>query len=139
MIEDVDLFFPRHGHDSQDMELVAILNSLIKQDKIMLIATTRRPEHIALNVRSLFQDEIHLQIPTPDERFYMMNHLYENKFFSNKLLMEKDIRSLSSKAHAFVAADIAQWCRLAEEDALLKNLDQGNSRKILNKLILTIF
>ncbi|KAG2209933.1 hypothetical protein INT47_003368 [Mucor saturninus] len=123
LIEDLDLFFPRHGQDSQDMELMAILNTLLKGDKIMVIATSRRPEHIALNIRTLFQDEIQLQIPTPDERFYMMNHLYESKFFAHNLLDEKDIKLLSSRAHAFVAADIAQWCRLAEEDALCQNLN----------------
>lgn len=129
LIEDIDLFFPRHGQDSQDMELVSVLDTFLKQEKIMLIATTRRSEHVALNVRTLFQDEIHLQIPTPDERFYMMNHLYETKFFAHNLLVEKDIKSLSSRAHAFVAADIAQWCRLAEEDALHQNSDQGKRIK----------
>lgn len=127
LIEDLDLFFPRHGQDSQDMELMAILNTLLKQEKIMLVATSRRPEHIALNVRTLFQDEIHLQIPTPDERFCMMNHLYETKFSMNTSLNKNDIKLLSSRAHAFVAADIAQWCRLAEEDALCQNLDAGKT------------
>lgn len=127
LIEDLDLFFPRHGQESQDMSLLGILGTLVEQAKVMLIATTRRPDHIAFDVRHLFQDEIHLQIPTPDERFSMMRYIYDHYFQSNKTLNDNNIQLLSSKAHAFVAADIAQWCRLAEEDALNKNLDQGKS------------
>jgi AAA+ superfamily predicted ATPase len=126
LIEDLDLFFPRHGQDTHDMGLATILNS--QQNKIMLIATSRRLDQITPDIRSLFQDEIHLQIPTPEERFYMMKHLYQDKFYSNMHLKEKDIRLLSSKAHAFVAADLAQWCVLSEEDALLKNMDQGKEQ-----------
>lgn len=125
LIEDLDLIFPRHNQDTHDMGLVAIFNSVIQDNKVMMIATTQRPDQISPNIRALFQDEIHLQIPTPEERFYIMKHLYQQTFYSNTHLKEKDIRSLSSRAHAFVAADLAQWCRLAEEDALLKSMDQG--------------
>ncbi|CAO3630334.1 unnamed protein product [Mucor hiemalis] len=137
LLEDIDLFFPRHSQDSQDMGLYAILNTLVQQNKLMLIATSRRPDQISPNIRSLFFDEIHLQIPTPEERFYMMNHLYRDLFYSNQQMKEKDIQNLSSRAHAFVAADIAQWCRLAEEDALINNNPQvsvDNFERVFEKV-----
>ncbi|KAI9261926.1 P-loop containing nucleoside triphosphate hydrolase protein [Helicostylum pulchrum] len=124
LIEDLDLFFPRQGQE--DTGLLSIVSSLAQQAKLMLIATTRRPDYIAFDVRPLFQDEIHLQIPTPDERFHMMRYIYNHDFLCAKTLSDQDIQLLSSKAHAFVAADISQWCRLAEEDALIKKLDQVN-------------
>ncbi|KAG2236380.1 hypothetical protein INT48_008362 [Thamnidium elegans] len=130
LIEDLDLFFPRQGQE--DMSLLPIVSSLVQQEKLMLIATTRRPDHIAFDVRPLFQDEIHLQIPTPDERFHMMKYIYNREFLCIKSLSDQAIQLLSSKAHAFVAADIAQWCRLAEEDALIKKLDQVDIKNFDN-------
>lgn len=124
LIEDIDLFFPRHGQETRDASLAAYLNELVQQNKVMLVATTRRPDHVALDIRVLFQDEISLQIPTPEERFYMMQHIYQSSF-NLAAIKETEIRLLSSKAHAFVAADLAQWCRLAEEDAIVHQIDQG--------------
>lgn len=122
VLDDLDLFFPRD--EPQDMSLLGMLKDLINDNEIMIIATTRRPDAIATNIRILFQDEIHLQIPTPDERFSILQHIYRS-YFPQQVLNASDIRSLSSMAHAFIAADLAQWCRLAQEDAILRNKDQG--------------
>lgn len=124
LIKDIDLFFPRHGQETQDASLAVYLNGLVQQNKLMLVATTRRPDHVALDIRVLFQDEISLQIPTPEERFHMMQYVYQ-KGFRHPVLKESQIRVLSSKAHAFVAADLAQWCRLAEEDAIIDQSNHG--------------
>ncbi|KAI8084052.1 P-loop containing nucleoside triphosphate hydrolase protein [Gilbertella persicaria] len=82
----------------------------------MLIATTRRPDHIAIDIRILFTDEIHLQIPTPYERFHILSACVPHAEFN--------VSALSARAHAFVAADLAQWCKRAEENAAL----QGRER-----------
>jgi SpoVK/Ycf46/Vps4 family AAA+-type ATPase len=126
LIEDIDLFFPRHGQETRDTSLAACLNELVQQNKLMLVATTRRPDHVALDIRVLFQDEVILQIPTPKERFYIMKHIYQSSF-NLADIKESQIQLLSSKAHAFVAADLAQWCRLAEEDAIVQHSNQGIS------------
>lgn len=125
LIEDLDLFFPRRGQSTQDPTLAAILQSLIQQNKIMLIATTRRPDHIAIDIRTLFQDEVNLQIPTPVERKHMMFYIYKSYLPSNTDITEHDIERLSSRAHAFVAADLAQWVRLAEENSIMNKKLQG--------------
>lgn len=91
----------------------------------MLVATTRRPDHIAIDVRTLFQDEISLQIPTPTERKHMMYHTFRTYFPTNTDITEHDIEQLSSRAHAFVAADLALWVKLAEEDAIMSKKSQG--------------
>lgn len=132
LIEDLDLFFPRHGQSTQDPTLAAILQSLIQQKKNMLIATTRRPDHIATDVRTLFQDEVNLQIPTPVERNHIMFHIYKSYFPSNTDITEHDIERLSSRSHAFVAADLAQWIKLAEEDAIMNKKSQGIYQIALN-------
>ncbi|KAL7330496.1 hypothetical protein PS15p_205430 [Mucor circinelloides] len=124
LIEDLDLFFPRHGQSTQDPSLAALLQSLVQENRIMLVATTRRPDHIAIDVRTLFQDEISLQIPTPTERKHMMYHTFRTYFPTNTDITEHDIEQLSSRAHAFVAADLALWVKLAEEDAIMSKKSQ---------------
>ncbi|GAN10066.1 hypothetical protein MAM1_0317c09601 [Mucor ambiguus] len=117
LIEDLDLFFPRHGQSTQDPSLAVILQTLMQENKIMLVATTRRPDHIAMDIRTLFQDEISLQIPTPTERKHMMYHTFATCFSTNVDITEHDIEQLSSRAHAFVAADLALWVKLAKQEA----------------------
>ncbi|CEP16598.1 hypothetical protein [Parasitella parasitica] len=133
LIEDLDLFFPRHGQSTQDPSLAAVLESLIQQNTIMLVATTRRPDHIALDVRTLFQDQVNLQIPTPIERKHMMYHVFKSYFPSSKDITEHDIERLSSRAHAFVAADLAQWIKLAEEDSIINKQSDGSSAFSIKK------
>lgn len=122
VLDDIDLFFPRD--ETPDMALLDMLKELTHDNKTMIVATTRRADAITSNIRILFQDEIHLQLPTPDERYSMLQYIYQT-CFTNHVLNESDIRSLSSMAHAFIAADLAQWCRLAEEDAIINNKDHG--------------
>ncbi|KAI8646725.1 hypothetical protein BD408DRAFT_359192, partial [Parasitella parasitica] len=91
----------------------------------MLVATTRRPDHIALGVRTMFHDKVNLQIPTPVERKHIMRHIYESFSPSNTDVTQYDIEQLSFKAHAFVAADLSRWAVLAEEDAIMNKQSRG--------------
>lgn len=127
LIEDVDLFFPRHGQSTQDPSLAALLQSLMQESKVMLVATTRRPDHVAMDVRTLFQDEIGLQIPTPTERKHMMKHTFTTVFPAGTAITEHGMEQLSARAHAFVAADLALWVQLAEQEAIKSKRAQGKS------------
>ncbi|KAI8986553.1 hypothetical protein BDB01DRAFT_720223 [Pilobolus umbonatus] len=86
------------------------------QQPIMIIGTTRHPKRILPSIHRLFQDEIHLQIPTPQQRLIIMKNLCTA--FHHSVLTDEDILTLSSSAHAFIAADMARWCRLAEKNAI---------------------
>lgn len=122
VLDDVDLFFPRD--ETHDLSLLEMVKRLINDSKVMVVATTRRPDAIPTNIRSLFSDEIQLQIPTPNERFHIMQHICQS-YFAQQAFTVSEIQSLASMAHAFIAADVAQWCRLAEENAITNNRNQS--------------
>ncbi|KAG0739426.1 hypothetical protein G6F57_005107 [Rhizopus arrhizus] len=124
LIEDLDLFFSRNTSEAQDSELLPMFSQFLKQRKVMVVAITQRPEQVVLDIRSQFDDEIHLQIPTPRERAYIMQHIYYNNFEDHSHISLDDIKQLSSRAHGFVAADLMHWFQLAEEAALSKGSDK---------------
>ncbi|KAG0184293.1 hypothetical protein DFQ28_011432, partial [Apophysomyces sp. BC1034] len=122
VLEDVDLLYPKDG-TAQNLGLTATLNEFLDTIKpqrrtnlyrTILVGTSRHPALISTDVHNLFQDEIMFQIPTPGERITIVQYLFR----SLRLTDDIDPREISAHAHAFVAADLAHWCRLAEEAAL---------------------
>lgn len=69
------------------------------------------------------QDEIVLQIPTPNERHALLQHLAQGLQLDKNVSLE----ALSAQAHAFVAADLARWCQLALEAAHADQSEIGTS------------
>lgn len=59
------------------------------------------------------QDEIVLQVPTPNERLALLRHMAQGLRLDKNVSLEE----LSARAHAFVAADLSRWCQLALEAA----------------------
>ncbi|CEG67155.1 hypothetical protein RMATCC62417_03622 [Rhizopus microsporus] len=140
LIEDLDLFFSKNASEPQDDELFPILSQFLKQHHIMVISTTRRPDQLPLEVRSWFDDEIHLQIPTPIERLCIMQHIYDSCFHIRTTLNQDELYQLSFMAHGFVPADIMHWFQLAEESALLEGnayVTIDNFKNTLHKVKLT--
>ncbi|CEG76268.1 hypothetical protein RMATCC62417_11187 [Rhizopus microsporus] len=129
LIEDLDLFFSKNASEPQDNELFPILSQFLKQHHIMVISTTRRPDQLPLEVRSWFDDEIHLQIPTPIERLCIMQHIYDSYFHIRTTLNQDELYQLSFMAHGFVPADIMHWFQLAEESALLEGNAYGTGHR----------
>jgi SpoVK/Ycf46/Vps4 family AAA+-type ATPase len=61
-------------------------------------------------------------IPTPKERAVMLAYLTERTLLK---MDNVDTLSLASQAHAFMASNLAQWCRLAEEKAIQESCSKG--------------
>ncbi|KAF7724657.1 hypothetical protein EC973_000829 [Apophysomyces ossiformis] len=129
LLEDIDLFCPK-GENVQNLGFTAALHEFIEtvqrrsdSHRILLIGTSRQPALVVNDVRNLFQvrqDEIQFQIPTPDERLMILVYLFQSLTLSDDI----DPRELSAHAHAFTAADLAHWCRLAEEAAMEDGCDR---------------
>ena len=68
---------------------------------------------MSTDARSLFEDQITLQIPTPNERLALLHYLVQPL----DLAVDVDLEILNGQAHAFVAADMARWCHLTLEIA----------------------
>ncbi|CDH50574.1 aaa family cdc48 subfamily [Lichtheimia corymbifera JMRC:FSU:9682] len=120
IIEDIDLLFPKKDTSIQEPGLLPALQRILRSfqnethaGRAIVVATTRDPYAIQGTVRSLFEDEIVLQIPTPNERHALLQHLAQGLQLDKNVSLE----ALSAQAHAFVAADLARWCQLALEAA----------------------
>ncbi|KAI8368083.1 P-loop containing nucleoside triphosphate hydrolase protein [Blakeslea trispora] len=128
LIEDIDLFFPQQG-DVQDRSLLSLFTRWAQKNQMMMIATTRHPNHIATGIRPLFTDEIQLDIPTPEERFHMLSLCLTPSNF--------DVMTLARRAHAFVAADLAKWCqkaRLYAHQQGRDTLDREDFEAVFNQI-----
>ncbi|KAI7904134.1 P-loop containing nucleoside triphosphate hydrolase protein [Cokeromyces recurvatus] len=140
LMEDIDSFFPGHGEIDNGV-LIKMLQTWLQtiHHQVGFIATTRHPERISTHAFHLFKDEIQLDIPIPEERYKIMQHIIKQSHFS-MIGDDKLIRQLSNQAHAFVAADLAHWCRLAEEDAIKnkqQKVGQDNFERTLKHVKLT--
>ncbi|RCH79510.1 hypothetical protein CU098_001732, partial [Rhizopus stolonifer] len=119
LIKDIDLFF---GRTSESQDLLPLFSQFLKQYKVLVLATTQRADQISVDVRALFDQEIHFEIPMPNERLSMMQHIHEQ--FTNQNLDPKDLEELASRAHGFTAADIMHWFQETEQEALLEKSSQ---------------
>jgi SpoVK/Ycf46/Vps4 family AAA+-type ATPase len=122
LIEDIDLLFPAQSQDSQDFSLVSSLRQLVENiPSSCLIVATSRTDGISKDIKKLFLNHIHLQIPTPQERYFILHYLISD-------IKDGDLslcKPLAQRAHGFIAADLAQWYRLAEENALVGGSEKG--------------
>ncbi|OBZ87579.1 hypothetical protein A0J61_04363 [Choanephora cucurbitarum] len=123
LIEDIDCFFPQHG-DTQDSALISLFTQMIQTHQIMVIATTRHPDRLATEIYPLFTDQIQFDIPTPEERTQMLSICLAQDTL--------DLKSLAARAHAFVAADLAQWCQRARVRADGRALSMDDLEAVLD-------
>ncbi|KAI8069205.1 P-loop containing nucleoside triphosphate hydrolase protein [Gongronella butleri] len=111
VLEDIDLLFPRYA-DAQDVGLLPCLTRCAQRHaSLVIVGTTRQSSHIRLDAKALFHDTIHLGIPTPHERAVMLQHLLS----AAKVTL--DAKTLAAQAHAFTAANLAHWYRIAQHQA----------------------
>ncbi|CAJ0845812.1 17443_t:CDS:10 [Entrophospora sp. SA101] len=68
-----------------------------------------------------FQDEIEIEIPTPDQRLEILKSCIEKK-----LNLEDDVnlKEINQKCHGYVAADIVCLCRLALETCESRSISE---------------
>ncbi|KAI7870479.1 P-loop containing nucleoside triphosphate hydrolase protein [Spinellus fusiger] len=122
VFEDIELFFPR---EHVEAALVRVFMDLLESQKQsgLVVATSRHPSRIHASIKALFTERIVLQIPTPEERLALF-HSIAAPF---ALAQDVCLKSLNEQAHAFVAADLAHWCRSAEQAALQDQCQQVSS------------
>ncbi|KAI9278330.1 P-loop containing nucleoside triphosphate hydrolase protein [Phascolomyces articulosus] len=133
IIEDIDLFCPRRGEAQETgflQSLHRVFRDLENTPHILLVATSRDPTSIAADARKLFEDQVTLQIPTPNERLALLRNLV----LPLDLAPDVDLEALSGQAHAFVAADMARWCHLALETAGYKQVNMSHFLEAMKRI-----
>ncbi|CAG8518638.1 6991_t:CDS:10 [Paraglomus brasilianum] len=123
-IDEIDAICPKRDEASNELEkrVVATLLTLMdgvsnktstnRQNQVVVIGTTNRPNHLdeALRRPGRFDREIEIGIPTEDARFSILNTLLSSIPHS---LSCEEVRRLAHKSHGYVGADLAGVCREA--------------------------
>ncbi|KAK9722690.1 hypothetical protein K7432_002501 [Basidiobolus ranarum] len=104
------LFSSSETSESLNHYLLDILNELqSKEHRVLLVGTAESLVDVDHTLRKHFQDEIVLDIPTPEQRI----HIFEA---CSKDINVPDtvIKSVSDKCHGYIAVDIELLCSLAK-------------------------
>lgn len=122
-IDELDAIAPtrKDGGEELSQRMVAALLALIdgvnKNHRILVIAATNRPESIdpALRRPGRLDREFEIGVPSPSQRFEILQAILHRM---NHSLTNKDLQSLSSNTHGFVGADLTALCNEAAMSAL---------------------
>ncbi|XBW37098.1 hypothetical protein QEN19_002678 [Hanseniaspora menglaensis] len=120
-IDEIDSLAPNRNNDeSGEMEsrVVATLLTLMDgfdgaMDRICIVGATNRPNFIdpALRRPGRFDQELEIGIPDMESRFEILLKQFKKMDQSKKNLTEEDIKSIASKTHGYVGADLTALVR----------------------------
>lgn len=122
-IDELDAIAPtrKDGGEELSQRMVAALLALIdgvnKNHRILVIAATNRPESIdpALRRPGRLDREFEIGVPSPSQRFEILQAILHRM---NHSLTNRDLQSLASNTHGFVGADLTALCNEAAMSAL---------------------
>ncbi|KAJ6798888.1 calmodulin-interacting protein 111 [Iris pallida] len=126
-IDELDAIAPtrKDGGEELSLRLVATLLKLMdeisKNDRILVIAATNRPDSIdpAMRRPGRLDREIEIGVPSPEQRLDILHILLRR---INHSLNATDLQSLASATHGFVGADLAALCNEAAMVALHRHI-----------------
>lgn len=120
-IDEIDSLAPNRNNDeSGEMEsrVVATLLTLMDgfdgaTDRICIVGASNRPNSIdpALRRPGRFDQELEIGIPDMTSRFEILLKQFERMNQNKRNLSEDDIRTIASKTHGFVGADLTALVR----------------------------
>ncbi|XP_064970368.1 calmodulin-interacting protein 111-like isoform X2 [Musa acuminata AAA Group] len=122
-IDELDAIAPtrKEGSEELSLRIVATLLKLMDEinikDRVLVIATTNRPDSIdpALRRPGRLDREIEIGVPSPEHRLDILCTLLNEIVHS---LSIKEIQSLALGTHGFVGADLSALCNEAAMTAL---------------------
>ncbi|KIM36568.1 hypothetical protein M413DRAFT_449106 [Hebeloma cylindrosporum] len=131
VLDEVDALVPRREEGAGgevEKRVVATLLTILDgmedegnagHERVVVIGTTNRPNAIdpALRRPGRFDREIEIGIPDADARFSILNVLLSNTPHN---VSQEDLRSLASRMHGYVGADISAVVREAGTIAIKK-------------------
>ncbi|CAG8438902.1 5150_t:CDS:10 [Acaulospora morrowiae] len=139
LLENIELFFPIDEKPLLPFYFCELIENYITQDvAVLVVGITTNANLVNPIVRTIFQDEIEIEIPTPKERLEIFGT------YTKVLDLDNDINvhEINEMCHGFVAADIVCLCRMASEMADIRSIQEtgvpGQSR-ILNRDFLDSF
>lgn len=129
LLDDSDELFAKRSDSSQGHE-VSLINAFLHEmdgfeqhnNKVLVIATTNRPQSFDAAILRRFTLKIKIDLPNSDLRKEMLDK------YSDKVFDESFLNELSEKTYNFSGADIKNLCDDAKRIALRRNkalIDDG--------------
>ena len=138
LLDELDAIAPARnqasGDDMMSSRIVATMLAIFdggtasvpELDRVVVIATTNRPDAIerALRRPGRFDRELEVGVPTPSDRLEILRaHLRG----INHSLSENYIEALAKSTHGFVGADVAALCQHAAMRALTRVIESTDA------------
>ncbi|KAH9311946.1 hypothetical protein KI387_026981 [Taxus chinensis] len=127
-IDELDAIAPTRKDGSEDLSqrmvaaLLALIDGVNKNHRILVIAATNRPESIdpALRRPGRLDREFEIGVPSPRQRLEILLAILCQM---NHCLTKADLQSLATNMHGFVGADINALCNEAAMSALRRYIN----------------
>ncbi|XP_042413841.1 calmodulin-interacting protein 111-like isoform X1 [Zingiber officinale] len=127
-IDELDVIAPARRDGGEDLSLrmvgtlLVLLDEINKNDRVLVIAATNRPNSIDPALRRLgrLEREIEIGVPSPEQRLDILRTILNDMTHS---LSNIEIQSLASGTHGFVGADLTALCNEAAMNALRRYIE----------------
>lgn len=147
-IDEIDSLAPNRNNDeSGEMEsrVVATLLTLMDgfdgaMDRICIVGATNRPNFIdpALRRPGRFDQELEIGIPDMNARFEILLKQFKKMNQAKKSLSDDDIKTIASKTHGYVGADLTALVRESVmkcvQRILTTNDENSNDKLVLSDI-----
>ncbi|CCK69046.1 AAA family ATPase AFG2 KNAG_0B06160 [Huiozyma naganishii CBS 8797] len=129
-IDEIDSIAPnRANDDSGEAEsrvvatLLTLMDGMGASGKVVVIGATNRPNSVdpALRRPGRFDQEVEIGIPDAEARLDILHKQFQRMSSDRQELTEEDIKTIASKTHGYVGADLSALCR----EAVMKTIQRG--------------
>ncbi|CDH10937.1 probable ATPase family gene 2 protein [Zygosaccharomyces bailii ISA1307] len=135
-IDEIDSIAPnRASDDSGEVEsrvvatLLTLMDGMGAAGRLVVVAATNRPNSIdpALRRPGRFDQEVEIAIPDVDARVEILTKQFEKMSQERHTLSMEDIKTIASKTHGYVGADLTALCRESVMKAIQRLLIEDNN------------
>lgn len=135
-IDEIDSIAPnRASDDSGEVEsrvvatLLTLMDGMGAAGRLVVVAATNRPNSIdpALRRPGRFDQEVEIAIPDVDARVQILTKQFEKMSQERHTLSMENIKTIASKTHGYVGADLTALCRESVMKAIQRLLSEDNN------------
>jgi transitional endoplasmic reticulum ATPase len=128
LIDEIDSIAPDRGRVSHSFEavlvsqLLSLMDGLYDRGRVIVVATTNRPEHMDAALRRPGRFDLHMEIGLPDAAG--REEILRIHTRSMPLLGDVDLTAVAAECAGFCGADLAALCREAGMECMRDVLEQ---------------
>ncbi|CCF56024.1 hypothetical protein KAFR_0A05890 [Kazachstania africana CBS 2517] len=135
-IDEIDSLAPnRANDDSGEVEsrvvatLLTLMDGMGAAGRLVVVAATNRPNSVdpALRRPGRFDQEVEIGIPDAEARLDILLKQFSNMSSERHSLTEDNIKTIASKTHGYVGADLSALCRESVMKTIQRGLTEGTA------------